>query len=430
MLRRGGAGLRIILGVVGGSFAMNAACTQLRTEETPVAVDSGLPADTGASDAVPPGLDAAPDAGPDGAPPPRADSLCDTAANRWATKTKALPACAQRQTVAVEDWNASVRAIGSGALSIARTVFGRVGIAVNRVTGPEEGDLSIRIFTPTTAAFVASQVYVKNTPNADIGVGVRIAVGSEDVFHLAYQNDEFQIGGSIVYRTLRADNSWSATVTAASVGHGTHIGLGVSPLNNFAHIAYYVPTGSPGTGRIDSVIVTPGATTASTVKTMQSGYAPDGPAGRGSVVVRVDAAGTVAAVTHLAQSPSNSTPIYSEFAGNLWGTSRRTIDNGDLASGQAGYSVDFASTGSSKHAAYFVVKSGETKAELRVQSFPRRHSKPTFSPWIHPRPPTAWPLVLTLRVSCSLSMSAPRSPASAISIMRDKPQPRHGSPIS
>jgi hypothetical protein len=102
-----------------------------------------------------------PDAADTGSTDSPADVACVGAAqDAWSRTTKITPGCADRRVFLLEGWATGGLPYFARALSIARASNGRVGVAVNGETGPEEGTLRIRTFTPTTATFASQLVKI------------------------------------------------------------------------------------------------------------------------------------------------------------------------------------------------------------------------------------------------------------------------------
>jgi hypothetical protein len=321
------------------------------------------------------GTDAAPlaDAGADGArvdagplPDSPPDSACTLAADPWSKATKSDPRCEKRNVYLLESWSSAGAPPEVLALSIARGEGGRVGIAVNGITDIEQGDLRIRTFSPTSPTFPLPVPLVKvpSAPFENVGAGVRIVAGNDDTFHLVYQRDVSQAGGSIVYRRLPASNVLGPEQAVMSVGHGTQLGIAVSPKTSDVLISYFVPPTAAIAGELTSRLRVDATQVFGAPVPIQGSFAKDGAAGNGAHALRFDATGAAHVAYHLSQTPSSALPRYAISANGLWAPSK-SLDNNRF-DGLAGYSISLAIDDQLKYAAYYYRATGETTAELRV----------------------------------------------------------------
>lgn len=318
-----------------------------------------------------------PDAADTGSTDSPADVACVGAAqDAWSRTTKITPGCADRRVFLLEGWATGGLPYFARALSIARASNGRVGVAVNGETGPEEGTLRIRTFTPTTATFASQLVKIDPLNFENVGAGVRIASGNDDTFHLVYQRDSGMAGGPVMYRRLPANNTFTAEQQLASVGYNTRLGLAVSPANSDVLATVYTPPTATVPGKIDSYLRPDATQTFGTPVTMQGSFARDGVTGNGQHVIRFDPTGAARGVYHLSQTFSSAVPRFIELAGGLW-RMPKTVDNNTL-DGMSGYSIDFVMVGQTKHVAYYARKFSATTAELRIATFVSESDTPTY----------------------------------------------------
>lgn len=363
------------LAFVSITAAVLSACTGLKQADPPADTDASVP-DEDASTVPPDGSDTskkdadspkdaatdATDAGP-ALPDSPPDTACGLATDAW-TKTTKSAACNDRKVVLLEGWTSSTAPLFARSVSIARAKNGRIGVAVNGETGVEEGDLRIRTFlTPTAPTFTSNLVKVDPLSFENVGAAVRMVAGNDDTFHLVYQRDASEAGGALVYRRLPANNTLTAEQQFASVGHGTELGIAVSPTNSDVVLSYFTPPTPTVAGKIESVLRPDATQKFDPPIIAQGSFAKDGVVGSGEHVLRFDQSGGARIAFHLSQTFSSANPKFSELTGS-W-RAPKTIDNPTL-DGMAGYSLGLALFGQRKSVAYFYRKAGTTTAELRI----------------------------------------------------------------
>ncbi len=335
------------------------ACSGLKASSS---VDAGPDAASGEVDAG--ALDAAVDAPavPDSPP----DSACGAASNPWSAATKSDPRCAERRVFQLESWSSAGAPAEVTSLALAVAKNGRVGVAVNGITDIEQGDLRIRTFTPSSAAFTLPAPLVKVPSSAfeNVGAAVRIAAGNDDTFHLVYQRDVSQAGGSVVYRKLPASNVLGAEQAVVSVGHGTELGIAVSPKTSDVLVSYYVPATATQAGELNTRLRPDATQIFATPLTVQRSFAVDGVVGNGQHALLFDAFGAGHVAFHLSQTFSSAVPRYAMLGVGVWSLSK-TVDNNRLDA-IAGYSLSLAVDDQTKYLAYYHRAQGGTAAELRV----------------------------------------------------------------
>lgn len=364
-----------------------ASCTDLKqTEVPPGSEDASTPGDDAAvvdpTDGATPvdaGSDSVADAGDAGgggvdSPP---DVACALATDGWNRATKANAACADRRVFRLDGWTTSDSPLFAKAVSIAVAKNGRVGLAVNGFSGTEEGNLFVRTFVPSNAAFTSVLVKGNPGPFENVGDAVRIAAGNDDTFHLIYQKNLSENGGPVIYRRLPASNTFGPENQLVSVGHGTHLGIAVSPTTSDIALSYYTPPETVGvSGRIESVIRPDATQTFGSPALVQGSFSRDGARGNGQHVLAYDAAGAVRIAYNISQGFSSSSPKFAELAGNSW-RQPKTIDNIGLG-GLAGYSVGLVMVGQTKYVSYHYRKEGTTTAELRIANWVGESSTPSY----------------------------------------------------
>lgn len=334
------------------------ACSGLKAADpVDAGADGGGEIDAGA-------LDAQAEGGPVPDGPP--DTACGAPGNAWSVGSKSDPGCADRRVYQLESWSSAGAPAEVTGLALAVAKNGRVGVAVNGITDIEQGDLRIRTFVPSSAAFAlpAPLVKVPSSPFENVGVAVRMVAGNDDTFHLVYQRDVGQAGGSVVYRKLPASNVLGAEQAVVSVGHGTELGIAVSPKTSDVLVSYYVPATSAQAGELDTRLRPDATQIFATPLVVQRSFAVDGVVGNGQHALLFDGFGAGHVAFHLSQTFSSAVPRYSMLGGGVWGLSK-TIDNNRLDA-TTGYSVSLAVDDQTKYLAYYHRAQGATTAELRV----------------------------------------------------------------
>lgn len=336
------------------------ACSSLKASEP---ADAGADAAT-ENDAGPP--DAQVDSGPLPVPDSPPDTACGLPANPWSATTKSDPLCADRRVYQLESWSSAGSPAEITTLAMAVAKNGRVGVAVNGLTDIEQGDLRIRSFVPASATFTLPAPLVKVPSSAfeNVGAAVRMVAGNDDTFHLVYQRDVSQGGGSVVYRKLPASNVLGAEQAVVSVGHGTELGIAVSPKNSDVLVSYYVPPTAAQAGELYSRLRPDATQLFATPLTVQRSFGLDGVVGNGQHTLIFDAFGAGHIAFHLSQTFSSAVPRYSMLGAGVWSLSK-TIDNNRLDA-MSGYSLSIAVDDQTKYLAYYYRAQGATTAELRV----------------------------------------------------------------
>jgi hypothetical protein len=336
------------------------ACSSLKASEpSDAGADAASENDAGSQDAQ---GDSGPLPVPDSAP----DTACGLPANPWSATTKTDSLCADRRVYQLESWSSAGSPAEVNSLALAVAKNGRVGVAVNGITDVEQGDLRIRAFVPASATFTlpAPLVKVPSSSFENVGASVRMVAGNDDTFHLVYQRDASQSGGSVVYRKLPASNVLGAEQAVVSVGHGTELGIAVSPKTSDVLVSYYVPPTAAQAGELDTRLRPDATQVFATPLTVQRSFALDGVVGNGQHTLLFDAFGAGHVAFHLSQTFSSAVPRYSMLGAGVWSLSK-TIDNNRLDA-IAGYSLSLAVDDQTKYLAYYHRAQGATTAELRV----------------------------------------------------------------
>ncbi len=304
------------------------------------------------------------------------DTPCSLATDAWSQTSKPTTGCSDRRVFLLESWTGPASPFFARSVSIARSKTGRVGLAVNAVTGPEEGSLRIRTFQPTSPTFTNTLTTLDTPVFENVGAAVRLASGNDDTFHLVYQRDLSEGGGPVVYRRLPTNNVLTPEQQVVSLGHNTRLDIAVSKPTSAVVVTYYTPPTVAEPGKLESVIRPDATQTFGVPAVIQGSFSKDGVVGNGQHSLAIDSTGAVRVVYNLSQSPSSSNPKYSELAGGLW-RQPKTVDNATL-SGITGYSVGLVLVGQKKLVAYYERKSGATTAELKIASWTVENDFPDY----------------------------------------------------
>lgn len=285
-----------------------------------------------------------------GAPP--LDFECPT--DPWTKATKGKKECAPRQVKDIE----AVATVDTQGISIAHTPAGRVGIAYNSEVNGDEGEMHFVYFTPTTPTYAAPKLITKAT-----GLGYhdgylsKLAASAPDTLALlTYDHDG--VDGEVHFRKLVAGTEpLTDALVATGVKHPTQIGLG-SDLAGNTIATYRVSTGA--TAKLSTKKGTPAGLFTALPDLGTTLHPQDAP-GIGATSVFFDPGGQAHLLYHYnddAIAPQSSQPRYHTLAGSAW-SDRKTINN-NATGGLSGYSGSIAVFGTTKYAALFSFKSGQS----------------------------------------------------------------------
>jgi hypothetical protein len=369
--------LRWLLVLAPAGLLLPLACSDLKSgeeardggAETPDVGDGALP------DASAPPLDAGVDAEGE-APPP--DVACSLFGTQWSAANKTMPSCAERRVFLLDDLRAPTSPAEALSLTLARSPSGKLFAAYNGITGPEEGEVrsfawraDSPMFAKPPVARIAPTSFAENA-----GASVHVASSRDDTFHMTYQRDSEQLGGSIVFRRVQPDGFFSQELAVATAGHRTQLSLAVSPVNGDVTVAYLAKAASPNWTLFTKTKPEAGATFGNE-RIVQAGFTDDAPLGSGRSRLKYDASGVARIAYMFGAGQFTATPRYSEFASSSWGTNRKTLENPGV-SGVTGYSIDWVAVGPRKFGLYFGRAQGATSAELRLASWVLEGDTPTI----------------------------------------------------
>lgn len=302
---------------------------------------------------------------------PLSDTVCDGPANRWASTTKSDAKCKGRIVRLLESWQGGDGAVQTTGVAIARAPSGRTAIGVHRVHTPEEGELRLFALNGTPEGFaVPVPIRVFNQSGFEShGVGIRIARGSTDDFHVVYQRVDDAAGGPVLYRRLTTAGVLTTPETVAIVPDEARPSLAASPKNDDAVISYFIKPSKvisrfrTGTGMKPEVSVTESIL----------GSAP----AAGSSSLAYDTSGQAHVAYIYSTNPASAAPKYVQSNGQYWNIGSQTLDNGTSA-GIFGFSIAMAVRGLQKSVAYFARPIGSSTAELRVATIDGTGAFPTI----------------------------------------------------
>lgn len=341
-----------------------AACSGLKV--APVGADASTPIDASFAD-VGGGEDAPVDA-PIGPVRPLDDTAC-IGANKWSATSKTDAKCTGRVVKLLESWKGGDGANGSTSISIVRAVNGRTGVAVHRIQSPEEGEMRVFAMNATPEGFgVPPPFRVSGTQFESVGVGVRLAVGTGDDFHVVYQTVEDAAGGPVFYRRLLATGTFTAEENVNTIGGKAQVGLAVSPKNDDAVVSYFIKPKTVASRLRTSSGFKPEVNVADNL----SGTVP----GAGMNVPLFDTSGQAHIAYVFSNGAVSSSPRYIQSDGQFWTIASQTVDNA-TGSGIFGLSLGFSIFGTTKHVAYFARPPSLAFAELRVGSWAGSGNFPT-----------------------------------------------------
>jgi hypothetical protein len=292
--------------------------------------------------------------------------------------------CAARRVVVLEPG-----ILDTTALAVAVTGTRRVGVAYNSKLFADQGELHVAHFgkptgtDPDGGLTPSPQIAVIAGSQFDnVGFVADIAASAGARLHLAYQAVP---DNQINYATLDETGppSTAETVTTG-IALPSDIALGVLPSGD-VRATYY----DPAQGILSSKVRTVASGWQPASQIPQAFATDGGVAGIGQVSQVIDDVGSVHVAYDFSPLSGITEARYSQYAGPLWGDPKQ-LENLNFA-GQSGFSIALGITGQTRHAAYFVIPTGATTADLHLASWIGQNDPPTIEIVAQQLPSSATP---------------------------------------